>query len=144
MTVTASPSLAPPRITVTRADPPRLRVTLAQQGPSGPPGISADEGQLITLGTDNLPLVTADSVRGTVTTSAVSVELAAAPRQIVEITAPGQTVTLPDAPTAGDEIVIFLGAFTAEVEPLGITIGISNPVAVLRYLGAGGGWRLIQ
>ena len=128
MTVTVSPSLAPPRITVTQADPPRLRVSLAQQGPSGPRGFS------------------------TITTTAVGVAVAA--WEHVEVTAAGQTITLPASPEEADEVAVGVGAFADTIVARNgqliagaaenLTIDIANTIAQVRFVGGAVGWRVLR
>lgn len=207
MSVRIVPSAALPRVIVISQDPPELRVSLARQGPSGPAAVSADEGQLLRLGSDHLPLATgaeitpeaisaeplgavsahagafahtliatalqpgdaaapdhdhaadyeplgaaASTTRGTVTISAVSLALAAAPRQTVEVIAAGQTVTLPASPTAGDEVIIGVGDFTDTLvarngQLIGglaedMTIDVATASTLLAFIGGAMGWRV--
>jgi hypothetical protein len=94
-----------------------------------------------------------DSIYDVVSTTATSKTLVN--REYCTVTAAGQTITLPDSPVAGNEVVISVGAFTNTVVSPGagirimgqalaenMTIDGQNCTINLVFIDATRGWRI--
>lgn len=113
---------------VTMQAGPLLRVTLGTQGPPGPRG-------------------------GIVTVVTTATSATAAAQSHVEVTAAGQTITLPAVPTLGDELTIGVGAFSDTIvarngslisgAAADLTLADAGAVTALRYVGGAIGWRVL-
>lgn len=91
-----------------------------------------------------------DSIYDVVSTTATSKTLVN--REYCTVTAAGQTITLPASPTAGNEVVISVGAFENTVIgrnsqnimglPENMNINVKNSTVNLVFIDATRGWRI--